>query len=356
MDAETTVVTIDATADRLSRALEAYRQTQRAIENTDPDVVLLDCFEVSGAIVTYLTERADVPLVPRLVGDTWRGYSNAIPDSIESLADLRRAALYQASLGLDRAIFRRAAGFVSVSSELQSVISDRTGLPTDRVGCVPVPVTQDLYGRGDATDARERLGVQEPTVLLTVTNLDFDAKRRGVETIVSELSELLAAREDLAYVVAGDGRYHESLVATLNATLDDQSVRSRIYTPGYVDAVEDLYALADIFVYVSYRDGYPNAVLEAQTAALPVVANAAHGMQEQITDGETGRLVDPGTAGDLRAAVTSLLDDSTERRRLGSQARERVERENTPSAVGPQLDEALATVLAGVRADDSTTP
>ena len=55
----------------------------------------------------------------------------------------------------------------------------------------------------------------------------------------------------------------------------------------------DLYALADVFVYVSDLDGYPNVVLEAQTAGVPVVANDAHGMCDQITDGETGYLVDP---------------------------------------------------------------
>lgn len=356
MAAETTVVTIDASAGRLSRAIDTYRQTKWAIENTDPDVILLDCFEVSGAVVTFLAERADIPLVARLVGDTWRGYRTATPDAIGSLADLQQTAVCRASLGLDRGIFRRAAGFVGVSSELESVISDRTGYPADRIGCVPVPVTQDPQQTGDAAGARERLGVEETTVLLTVTNLDFDAKRRGVETIVSELSELLAAREDLAYVVAGDGRHYESLLSTLTATLDDQSVRNRIYAPGYVDAVEDLYALADVFVYVSYRDGYPNAVLEAQTASLPVVANAAHGMQEQITDGENGRLVDPDTTGELQAAVASLLDDPAERRRLGDRARERVERENTPSAVGPQLDDVLATVLAETRAEADNAP
>jgi len=61
-----------------------------------------------------------------------------------------------------------------------------------------------------------------------------------------------------------------------------------------IDEVDDRYNSADVSVYVSHLDGYSNAALEAQTTELPLVANDAHEMREQITVAETGVLVAPG--------------------------------------------------------------
>jgi len=344
-DGETSVVTVDDSKGRLRRAIETFLAVRDAIRSDDPDLVLLDCFELTGAVATALCRRNDVPVVARIVGDPWRGFENAIPASITSIEDFERYVLYSSCLRLDDAIFDRASGFVTVSRELKTSVAGRTGVDPDRIGVVPVPITTDTT-QGSSSAARESLGIGQQQVVLTVTNLSFRAKFRGVRAVVLELQQLLQEDENLAYVVAGDGRYHGALLDELDERIDDPDVRDRIYAPGFVDDVADLYALADVFAYVSYRDGYPNAVLEAQTARLPVVANAAHGMREQITDGETGYLIDPSRPGALRERVATLLANPSERTRMGRLARERVMRENTPEAIGPQLEAFLVELLS----------
>lgn len=344
-----TVVTIDETAGRLARASETFRRVDAALRAQDPDVVLLDCFEIPGVVTVLLARRHDVPVVARLVGDFWEGYRNAMPDSVRSLSDATRYAVSGGSLLLNQFVFRQAAGFVTVSTELQSAVRANTGSSPDRIGVVPVPFTTDPLQTGSATRGRETLGVDEKQVLLTVTNLQFREKRRGVATAVSELRPLLQREDDLAYVVAGDGRHHGPLLDDIDDLVDDPAVRDRIYAPGFVDDVADLYALADVFVYVSYRDGYPNAVLEAQTAQLPVVANDAHGMRDQITDGETGYLVDPTASGALRERVGYLLQCPEDRQRIGASARARVLRDNAPSTVSARMEDVLSRLVPADR-------
>jgi glycosyltransferase involved in cell wall biosynthesis len=250
---------------------------------------------------------------------------------------------------LNRYIFDRADGFVTVSTALRDVVTDRTGCPHERIGVVPIPITTDAFRTGSAAAARAAFGIDTERVLLTVTNLTFRAKYDGVRTILSEVLPLLRADDELSYVVAGGGQYHERLVADLDDRIDDPAIRRRVHALGHVETVADLYALADVFAYVSDLDGYPNVVLEAQTAGLPVVANDAYGMRDQIADGDTGFLVDPESPGALRRRIELLLENPTVRRRIGARARLRARRENDPEAISDRLDSFLSAFVREIR-------
>ena len=68
------------------------------------------------------------------------------------------------------------------------------------------------------------------------------------------------------------------------------------------------------------RDGIPNALLEAQARGLAVVSTRVGGIEEAVTDGRTGRLVTPGDAGALAAALRVLIQSPSERLALGGAA------------------------------------
>lgn len=348
-DLDVAVVSVDDGGSLPSRAVATVRRTRRALAVHEPDAVLLDCYEAMGALVTLLADRRGVPVVDRLVGDTWLRFENGIREAKRE-GEWGRAAGYRAVLGVDEFVFSRASGFVVVSEQLGEVVRRRTGSPPERIGNVPVPAPGGGAGAGggetEPATGGDRFGIDADRVLLTVTNLKYRAKLRGVETALEELLPLLEADPDLAYVVAGGGEYASELRSVLDERVDDPDARRRIHALGFVDGVADLYALADAFVYVSYLDGYPRVVLEAQEAGLPVVANDAFGMREQVEDGESGYLIDPEDPGALREAVSSLLAEPETRRRYGERGRDRVARENAPEVVGRRLEAFLRRLVA----------
>lgn len=353
-DLDVAVVSVDG-GSLPSRVVTTVRRTRRALAAHEPDAVLLDCYEAMGALVTLLADRRGVPVVDRLVGDTWLRFENGIREA-KSEGEWGRAAAYRAILGVDEFVFSRASGFVVVSDQLGEVVRRRTGCPPEHIGNVPVPapgggteaITGAVAETVAPTDGGDRFGIDADRVLLTVTNLTYRAKLRGVETVLEAMLPLLEADPDLAYVVAGGGEYAEELRETLDDHVTDPDVRRRIRALGFVDGVADLYALADVFVYVSYLDGYPRVVLEAQEAGLPVVANDAFGMREQVRDGESGYLIDPEETGALREAVSTLLAEPETRREYGECGRDRVARENAPEAVGRQLETFLRGLVAEI--------
>ncbi|WP_437990467.1 glycosyltransferase [Sorangium sp. So ce145] len=79
----------------------------------------------------------------------------------------------------------------------------------------------------------------------------------------------------------------------------------------------------DVFALIAEPAGCPNASLEAMAEGLPVVATAVGGMSEQVDDGVTGRLVPPGDAEALAAALVELGADPARRARMGAAGWER---------------------------------
>src|SRR5205814_1935983 len=74
----------------------------------------------------------------------------------------------------------------------------------------------------------------------------------------------------------------------------------------------------------SHFEGLCYAVIEAQAAGVPVVATPVGGVRENVVDGETGLLCEPGNPASLAAAVNRLLDDPELAAQLAAEARRRV--------------------------------
>jgi glycosyltransferase involved in cell wall biosynthesis len=102
------------------------------------------------------------------------------------------------------------------------------------------------------------------------------------------------------------------------------------------DVWAELRAL-DVLVHSSVRpEPFGQVVLEGMAAGVPVIAAAAGGPTELITDGVDGLLTRPGDPTELAGAMRRLVDDPELRARLADAARER-SREFTPERTAEQL-------------------
>ena len=79
---------------------------------------------------------------------------------------------------------------------------------------------------------------------------------------------------------------------------------------------------ADIFVLPSLQEGSGSvALLEALQAGTVIVASNVDGIPEDVTDGESALLVEPGGVDQLGQALARLLMDRGLRQRLSRRAR-----------------------------------
>ncbi|MYN13575.1 glycosyltransferase [Pusillimonas sp. TS35] len=100
----------------------------------------------------------------------------------------------------------------------------------------------------------------------------------------------------------------------------------RIHALGFMQDVRPLMTMSDVLVLPSYREGFPNVVLQAGAMALPVIATDINGCNEVITPNHNGWLVPPHDTPALRIAMEAAANLTSEQRReMGIQARIRIQ-------------------------------
>jgi glycosyltransferase involved in cell wall biosynthesis len=139
------------------------------------------------------------------------------------------------------------------------------------------------------------------------------------------LLEALAAVEHARLTLVGDGPERGALEAAARRL----GVADRVAFTGALGAgdVAQILRSADVFCLPSFAEGVPVVLMEAMAARLPVVTTAVMGIPELVADGRSGRLVPPGRAEPLAAALRQLTADPAARAAMGEEGRATIERE-----------------------------
>jgi glycosyltransferase involved in cell wall biosynthesis len=153
------------------------------------------------------------------------------------------------------------------------------------------------------------------------------------------LARLRAGDERWRLVVCGEGPLERALRGRLAELGVDGHASLRGYVP--VDrGLMDLYSESDLFLHVAWTEGFPQTIVEAFAARLPVVATAVGG----VPDGAGGAalLVPPGDPEAAALALRRLAADSELRGRLTDKALARA-RSNTLEAAARNVVEFIGT-------------
>ena len=140
---------------------------------------------------------------------------------------------------------------------------------------------------------------------------------KGIDDLISAVALLHADHVSCQLLVVGAQNEPDSAVY-LNKL---KSTGEHVCAVGAVDDVRPYFALMDVHVLPSLREGFPNVVLEASAMGLPTVTTDATGAIDSVRDGETGLIVKTQDARGLADAIKTLVRDRDRALRLGVEAR-----------------------------------
>lgn len=146
--------------------------------------------------------------------------------------------------------------------------------------------------------------------------------KKGLAVLLEAFARVAAARPAHLVLVGGAREQDRPMIDLFRRQHPDLSLQvvAQLAHP----ALPGVYNTLDLLLLPSFRDGLPNALLEAMACARPVVATPVGGIPDVIRDGVEGFLVPPGDAGALADRVLASLDDPATCQAVGAAARERV--------------------------------
>jgi Glycosyltransferase len=218
------------------------------------------------------------------------------------------------------AAFRMAGAVMANSPQVARSVQESVRLPEGRVWTVTNFADDDAFAPLESdVRARQRRswGVPEGAVVVGCVARLVPVKNHAM--LVDAFAAVHAQRPDAHLVLIGDG----SCRPGLEAQVDRLGLTSAVTFTGELRGGTNHHRAFDISVLNSLSEGFPNSLVEAMAAGVPVVATAVGGNMDAVADGTTGFLVPSGRPDALAKALLRLVESAPLRRAFGDAGRER---------------------------------
>ncbi|MEZ4695129.1 MAG: glycosyltransferase family 4 protein [Rhodothermales bacterium] len=204
---------------------------------------------------------------------------------------------------IEKAVYRNAGRYIVLSKAFANVLSNRYGIPTDRIRIVPGGVDAARFSSNLSREsARAQLGwPQDRQIVLSVRRL---AHRMGLENLIEAAAALRKQHPELLVLIAGKGPIEDQLQKRIEEAELSDTVRLLGFVPD--DSLPLAYRASDLTVTPTVSlEGFGLVTIESLASGTPVMVTPVGGLPEVVKD-LSHDLVLPGS--DLRSLQAGLSE------------------------------------------------
>jgi glycosyltransferase involved in cell wall biosynthesis len=216
-------------------------------------------------------------------------------------------------LDMKREIFENSnITIVTPSVWLGEEVGKSTVFKNKRVEVIPNGVDSTIFKPMDKKLAKNYLGIDENSIVLTFGVMSHAEKRKGFDELIESIKLLKNKITD------------KNVIALFFGTALNQNFPIPSINIGRIDDDKKLsivYSAADIFILPSLEDNLPNTILESLSCQTPIVAFDTGGAKDIIND-DNGKIVPKGDIKALSDEIYNLIIDKNQREKKGKNGRE----------------------------------
>lgn len=142
------------------------------------------------------------------------------------------------------------------------------------------------------------------------------------QLLIRVFSKIMQSYPHLSLTIYGEGPEYQNL----QKLIDELNLRDYVFLPGAVQNIQAKLLDADLFIFPSKYEGFPNALCEAMAVGLPVIVSNCSGNIAVVQDGIDGRVFSIGDQDRLEQLMIELIEDQEQRLRLAMEAKKIAER------------------------------
>lgn len=202
------------------------------------------------------------------------------------------------------------------------VVPEGEGVKHDLQRCITRKPLKVLgYGnvKGVDLDYWKRQSVDVDSLWFTFVFVGRIVREKGIDELVSAFVRLNQQFPDTRLLLVGP--YEENLDPISPETKQLIDTCERIEAVGSQKDVRSFYEQSDVLVFPSYREGFPNVVIEAGAMDLPSIVTDINGSREIIENGKNGLIVPPRDEQALYEAMKWMVEHPDARERMAMNAR-----------------------------------
>ncbi len=299
----------------------AYRRLRKHIVQVQPDVVHTWLF-AANAYGRQAAFQAGVKhvLAGERCADPWKRWHE---------------------LAIDRHLAKRTERIIVNSSGVRDFYLQQ-GIPADRFVVIPNGIHPFSAPKNSTRQAvLKELGLPDNARLIGAVNRLWPQKR--IKDLIWAADLLKCVRDDVHLLIVGDGPQRWRL----ERYRDQVEIGDRVHFLGQRDDVPRLLPQLDCLWLASSYEGQSNAVMEAMSAGVPVVASDIPGNRDLVVHEKTGYLVHVGDRAAFASRTKVLLEDSELARKLGQAGRQRMLDEFSVATMVQRHAELYESIVSG---------
>jgi glycosyltransferase involved in cell wall biosynthesis len=279
------------------------------LHNARPfDVIHSNFLLPDGLAGVYLGRRLNLPTVCTVHGSDGVTYPHE----------------NQLNLHYSKTVIRQTNQIVAVSQALRRTLN-RLEEPSRAMRVVYYGVDVEEF-QVTEMESGAQTQLNSPLTAPYILFVGRDLHRKGLKDLLIAFARLVDEVEHNLVVIGPTLNEVKELAPEPTASLGSRLVVLGCLAP---DEIPAHMKNCELFVLPSYVEGLPNVVLEAMACGKPVVASEVMGIPEEVSDGVTGLLIQPGDVSGLTEAIQFLTNNPARAREMGMRGRERVAKEFT---------------------------